>query len=69
MRADSLSGGKIFSQSESAILFWEFQFTLWLLLLNRGAEADAKWLCELLNRLGARGELVSDLTITLHPFT
>jgi poly-gamma-glutamate capsule biosynthesis protein CapA/YwtB (metallophosphatase superfamily) len=41
--------------------------------LNRGAEADAKWLCDLLNQLGApvgtRAELASDHTLTLHPFT
>jgi hypothetical protein len=41
--------------------------------LNRGAEADAEWLCDLLNRLGVplgtRGELAPDHTLTLHPFT
>ena len=41
--------------------------------LNRGVEADAKWLCDLLNRLGAplgtRGELAPDHTLSLHPFT
>jgi poly-gamma-glutamate capsule biosynthesis protein CapA/YwtB (metallophosphatase superfamily) len=41
--------------------------------LNRVAEADAKWLCDLLNQLGApvgtRAELASDHTLTLHPFT
>jgi poly-gamma-glutamate capsule biosynthesis protein CapA/YwtB (metallophosphatase superfamily) len=41
--------------------------------LNRGAEADAEWLCDLLNQLGAplgtRGALASDHTLTLHPFT
>jgi len=43
------------------------------LRLNRVAEADAKWLCDLLNRLGAplgtRGELAPDHTITLYPST
>jgi poly-gamma-glutamate capsule biosynthesis protein CapA/YwtB (metallophosphatase superfamily) len=43
------------------------------LRLNRGAEADAKWLCELLNRLGTplgtRGQLTPELTIALHPLT
>ena len=41
--------------------------------LNRGAEADAEWLCGLLNQLGAplgtRGALAPDHTLTLHPFT
>ena len=41
--------------------------------LNRGAEADAKWLCDLLNQLGApvgtRAELASDHTLALHSFT
>ena len=41
--------------------------------LNRAAEAEAKWLCDLLNQLGApvgtRGELAADRTLTLHPFT
>jgi poly-gamma-glutamate synthesis protein (capsule biosynthesis protein) len=41
--------------------------------LNRGAEADARWLCGLLNQLGAplgtRCELAPDQTLTLHPFT
>jgi hypothetical protein len=41
--------------------------------LNRGTEADAEWLCGLLNRLGVplgtRGELAPDHTLTLHPFT
>jgi poly-gamma-glutamate capsule biosynthesis protein CapA/YwtB (metallophosphatase superfamily) len=41
--------------------------------LNRAAEAEAKWLCDLLNQLGApvgtRGELASDRTLTLHPVT
>jgi hypothetical protein len=41
--------------------------------LNRGTEADAEWLCDLLNRLGVplgtRGELAPDHTLTLHPFT
>ncbi|MEY2606731.1 MAG: hypothetical protein QOH31_4553 [Verrucomicrobiota bacterium] len=40
---------------------------------NRGAEADAKWFCGLLNQLGAplgtRCELASNQTLTLHPFT
>jgi len=43
------------------------------LRLNRGTEADAKWLCELLNRLAApldtRGELAPDQTITLRQLT
>jgi len=43
------------------------------LRLNRVAEAEAKWLCDLLNRLGAplgtRGELAPDHTITLYPST
>ena len=43
------------------------------LRLNRGTEAEAKLLCELLNRLGAplgtRGQLTPDITIALHPFT
>jgi poly-gamma-glutamate capsule biosynthesis protein CapA/YwtB (metallophosphatase superfamily) len=38
--------------------------------LNRAAEADAKWLCDLLNQLGAplgtRCELASDHTLMLH---
>ena len=41
--------------------------------LNRGAKADAEWLCDLLNQLGAplgtRGELAPDHTLTLYPFT
>ena len=40
--------------------------------LNRGTEADAKWLCGLLNQLGAplgtRCELASNQTLTLHAF-
>jgi poly-gamma-glutamate synthesis protein (capsule biosynthesis protein) len=40
--------------------------------LNRVAEADAKWLCDLLNQLGAplgtRAEMAPDRTLTLHPF-
>jgi poly-gamma-glutamate synthesis protein (capsule biosynthesis protein) len=39
--------------------------------LNRAVEADAEWLCDLLNRLGApfgtRGELGPDHTLSLHP--
>lgn len=38
--------------------------------LNRAAEADAKWLCDLLNQLGARletrAELAPDHSLTLH---
>jgi poly-gamma-glutamate synthesis protein (capsule biosynthesis protein) len=41
--------------------------------LNRGTEADAKWLCGLLNQLGAplgtRCEMAPDHTLTLHPST
>ena len=41
--------------------------------LNRAVGADAEWLCDLLNRLGAplgtRGELGPDHTLSLHPFT
>ena len=41
--------------------------------LNRGAEADAKWLCDLLNQLGAplstRAEFAPDHALTLHPST
>ena len=41
--------------------------------LNRAVGADAEWLCDLLNRLGAplgtRGELGPYHTLTLHPFT
>ena len=41
--------------------------------LNRAAETDAKWLCDLLNQLGGplgtRCELASDHTLTLYPFT
>ena len=38
--------------------------------LNRAVGADAEWLCDLVNRLGAplgtRGELGPDHTLTLH---
>jgi hypothetical protein len=41
--------------------------------LNRAVGADAEWLCDLLNRLGAplgtRGKLAPYHTLTLHPFT
>jgi poly-gamma-glutamate capsule biosynthesis protein CapA/YwtB (metallophosphatase superfamily) len=41
--------------------------------LNRAVGADAEWLCDLLNRLGAplgtRSELGPDQTLSLHPFT
>jgi len=41
--------------------------------LNRAVGADAEWLCDLLNRLGAplgtRGELGPDYSLSLHSFT
>jgi poly-gamma-glutamate capsule biosynthesis protein CapA/YwtB (metallophosphatase superfamily) len=37
--------------------------------LNRAVGADAEWLCDLLNRLGTRGELGPDYSLSLHPFT
>jgi hypothetical protein len=41
--------------------------------LNRGAEPDAEWLCDLLNRLdvplGTRGRLAPRHILTLYPFT
>jgi poly-gamma-glutamate capsule biosynthesis protein CapA/YwtB (metallophosphatase superfamily) len=37
--------------------------------LNRAVEADAEWLCDLLNRLGTRSELGPDHTLSLHSFT
>jgi poly-gamma-glutamate capsule biosynthesis protein CapA/YwtB (metallophosphatase superfamily) len=40
--------------------------------LDRASEADAKWLCELLNQLsaplGTRAELTPDCALTLQPF-
>jgi len=41
--------------------------------VNRAVGADAEWLCDLLNRLGAplgtRSELGPDHTLSLHSFT
>jgi hypothetical protein len=61
-RTNPEAPGKIASKYEEGILTVYF-----------AEEADAEWLCDLLNRLdaplGTRAELGPDRTLTLHPFT